>query len=351
MSRSQRKWDHIKYALATGQAGNQGMDDIRFIPNALSNTTYHDIDVTTTLHTLTLPSPIIINAMTGGSAETTEVNRKLATLAREKGLAMAIGSQMAAIRDPELIGSYRVVRQENPDGLVFTNLGAEATVEQAKLAVDMLEADAMQIHLNVMQELIMPEGDRDFTGYLKNIERIVQSLEVPVIVKEVGFGMSRQSIRQLGDVGVKIIDVGGKGGTNFASIENQRKDEPLSMFDDWGLTTVQSLLEASVADVSGVSFLATGGIRNGLEVAKALALGASAAGMAGTFLRVVQTLPMERALAFVDGLHHQLRVAMTALGVRTVAGLQQAPFTIHGDTEVWLRQRDIDSRKFSLRGE
>ncbi|WP_019122477.1 type 2 isopentenyl-diphosphate Delta-isomerase [Brevibacillus massiliensis] len=349
MNRSKRKWEHIQYALAAGQAETPGFDDLQFAPNSLPNISYGNISLQVRLGDWELSSPIIVNAMTGGSKETAEINRKLAEIARELKLAMAVGSQMAAVREPDLEWTFKIAREVNSAGLIFANLGAEATVEQAKRAVEMIAADALQIHLNVMQELLMPEGDRDFTGYLLNIERLARSLSVPLIVKEVGFGMTRKTIRQLADAGVRLIDVGGKGGTNFARVENCRRDRPLSMFEDWGLTTVQSLMEADCSKTDGVAFIASGGIRHGLHIAKALALGAGAAGLAGRFLRMVQTLPLEGCLAEVDELHHQLRIAMTALGAADVLALRAVPVTIGGETRSWARQRGIDCQRYAAR--
>ncbi|MFM1652739.1 type 2 isopentenyl-diphosphate Delta-isomerase [Brevibacillus sp. B_LB10_24] len=349
MNRSKRKWEHIQYALAAGQTGATGFDDLKFAPNSLPNISYGNNSLGVRLGDWELSSPIIVNAMTGGSKETAEINRKLAEIAREKKLAMAVGSQMAAVREPDLAWTFQITREVNPTGLIFANLGAEATVEQAERAVEMIAADGLQIHLNVMQELLMPEGDRDFTGYLLNIERLANSLSVPLIVKEVGFGMTRKTIRQLADAGVRLIDVGGKGGTNFAQVENYRSERPLSMFEDWGLTTVQSLLEADCSETNGVAFIASGGIRHGLHIAKALAMGAGATGLAGHFLRMVQTLPLEECLAKVDELHHQLRIAMTALGASDVPALRAVPVAIGGETRSWAQQRGIDCQRYAAR--
>jgi isopentenyl-diphosphate delta-isomerase len=203
-----------------------------------------------------------------------------------------------------------------------------------------------------MQELLMPEGDRDFSGYLANLERIAAAIHVPLIVKEVGFGMSRETIRKLIEAGVTIIDVGGSGGTNFAKVENRRREKPLAMFEQWGLNTVQSLLEAAEcrADQKKVSIVASGGIRHGLDIAKAAALGAAAAGMAGGFLRLVTTQPLEQCLAAVEDLHQQLRIAMTALGASKLEQLRQLPLTIMGETGVWAELRGIERRRYALRG-
>jgi len=350
MSRSQRKLDHLRLALQGQTQMRPGLDDVAFIPNSLPNICYGNTRIDTSLAHFQLSSPILINAMTGGAEGVTEINRRLAVIAREKRLAMAVGSQMAAIRDPSTRYSFQVVREENPDGIVFANLGAEASLEQAVAAVEMIGANALQIHLNVMQELLMPEGDRDFTGYLENIGRLVRELHVPVVVKEVGFGMSRETIQRLQGVGVEIIDVGGRGGTNFARVENMRRDQPLDMFDDWGLSTVQSLLEAGECQATTGWYIATGGIRHGLDVAKALALGASAVGIAGGFLRLVQSASLDQCLSTVDEWHHQLRVAMTALGAGTIEDLRNVPLTIGGEAAVWAAQRKIDVTRYALRG-
>lgn len=341
MDRSTRKIEHIQHVLQQGEQPTTSMDELHFIPNSLPNISYVNTDIMTRVAGIPLFTPIIINAMTGGAQAVTEINQKLAILAREKQLAMAVGSQMAAIRDSSLIPSYRIVRQENPAGIIFANLGAEATPDQAEAAIDMIEADGLQIHLNVMQELLMPEGDRDFTGYLRNIERIVSTVTVPVIVKEVGFGMARETIRQLQELGVDAIDVGGSSGTNFALIENLRNSKPYAMFNNWGLTTLQSLLEARHASSEKTTLIASGGIRHGLDIAKALALGARGVGIAQPFLRAVRDQSIEAGLELADDLHHQLRIAMTALGASSLAHLRDVSYTLSPSVESWARQRGI----------
>ncbi|RNB58763.1 type 2 isopentenyl-diphosphate Delta-isomerase [Brevibacillus gelatini] len=339
MERSQRKLDHIRHALATVETGANSFDDVSFVPNSLPNIGYEQTRLDTEFASFRLPSPLIINAMTGGAHSTTQINQKLAIIARERQLAMAVGSQMAALRDPSVAASYQIVRKENPRGIVLANVGAEATVEQARAAVDMLEADGLQIHLNVMQELLMPEGDRDFSGYLERIQQIRDSVNVPIIVKEVGFGMAKETMRKLIDSGITSIDVGGRGGTNFAKVENRRSAQPLSMFEDWGLTTVESLLEADGEIHAQASIMATGGVRHGLDVVKAVCLGASAVGVAGALLRLVHAHTIEECLAEVDGWHHQIRVAMTALGLGQLADGIKTPVLITGKTAERARLR------------
>jgi isopentenyl-diphosphate delta-isomerase len=211
----------------------------------------------------------------------------------------------------------------------------------------MIGADGLQIHLNVMQELLMPEGDRNFSGYLENIHRIMTSVGVPVVVKEVGFGMTAETVSRLAEAGVKLIDVGGGGGTNFARIENMRSDQPLTVFEEWGLSTVESLLEAG--QISGISRMATGGIRHGLDAAKAMALGAEAVGMAGAMLRLVQSRTLDECLAVIDGWHHELRVAMTALGVREPNELGKLPVLVTGACAEFARLRGISPERLARR--
>lgn len=347
--RSHRKLDHIRNALATGEYGANSFDDISFVPNSLPDSAYANASLDVDVGEFRLSSPILINAMTGGAGGTTAINQKLAIIARECNLAMAVGSQMAALRDPDVMDSYRIVRKEHPHGILFANVGAEATVDQAQAAVDMLEANALQIHLNVMQELLMPEGDRDFSGYLGRIKAIRESVEVPVIVKEVGFGMAKESIEKLIDIGITVIDVGGKGGTNFAQVENLRSDNPLVMFEDWGLTTVESLLEADRIGHTGVSYIATGGVRHGLDVVKAAALGASAVGIAGAMLRLVQHETLEACLSAVDGWHHQIRVALTALGLTHLGDAARTPVFVTGKTAERARLRHVQLEKLAQR--
>lgn len=238
LERAKRKLEHIDFALKTGQR-KSGLEDISFIHQSLPGISLNNVDLTVEIGGLKLSSPIFINAMTGGGGlETEKLNGDLAIAARETGIAMAVGSQMATIKDSSQQASFKVARQENPNGVLIGNLGGEATVEQAKRASDMIEADALQIHLNVIQELTMPEGDRNFAGTLSRIEEINRSLGVPMIVKEVGFGMSKETVEQLLSVGVSIIDVGGFGGTNFAKIENERRAKILGYFNEWGIPTV-----------------------------------------------------------------------------------------------------------------
>ncbi|XJZ26059.1 type 2 isopentenyl-diphosphate Delta-isomerase [Bacillota bacterium Lsc_1132] len=349
MSRSERKWDHIRYAVEEGQECSAAFEDILFIHQSLPNTSVDDIHLDQKIGELSLSSPIFINAMTGGGGEKTyQINKGLAQAAKESGAAMAVGSQMSALKDASQRYTYEVVRKQNPNGVIIANLGSEATVEHAKRAVDMIEADALQLHLNVIQELTMPEGDRDFTGALTRIEAIVKETAVPVIVKEVGFGISRETVVALVSSGVTIIDIGGAGGTNFAKIENRRRKQSLSFFNEWGIPTAISIVEAAETS-NRISIIGSGGIRSGMDVAKAIALGADAIGIAGPFLKTFLEKGPEALQQEIGALHMELALIMTALGARTLAELQKVPLIIAGKTDHWLKQRGIDTAKYSQR--
>ncbi|WP_226679732.1 type 2 isopentenyl-diphosphate Delta-isomerase [Sutcliffiella horikoshii] len=349
MSRAQRKMDHIQHALTTGQVRQTGFDDVMFVHQSLPNLSTTDIQLNTKIGELTLSSPIFINAMTGGGGEKTwEINKALAEVAKNCKVGLAVGSQMSAIKDRDEAATYEIVRKANPNGLIFANLGSEATLDQAKKAVDMLEADALQIHLNVIQELVMPEGDRDFSGALGRIERIVESLNVPVIVKETGFGISRETAKKLVDAGVSVIDVSGYGGTNFSKIENERRTQRLEFFNDWGIPTAASIAEVKHA-LPDTSIIGSGGIQKPMDIAKAVALGASAVGMAGYFLKVFMEEGQEGLIQLIQQTHEELRWMMTALGASTIEELQQAPVVIKGETYHWLSQRGVDCSVYSNR--
>ncbi|WP_438445584.1 type 2 isopentenyl-diphosphate Delta-isomerase [Gorillibacterium sp. sgz5001074] len=343
-----RKMEHVHHALAIGPSGYTGLEDVRLVPNAIPETSLDSISLVTRIGELTLSSPIIINAMTGGAPETEEINKGLALAARETGTAMAVGSQMSAIRNKSMRASYEIVRKMNPDGLVFGNLGSEATLEQAKEAVEMLQADALQIHLNVMQELIMPEGDRDFRGMTERIARIVEEAGVPVIVKEVGFGITREPAERLWEAGVRILDVGGTGGTNFAAIENARREDPMLWLNGWGCSTAIALAETVDVFRQG-SVIATGGIRTGMDIVRAIVLGASAVGMAGVFLKALQENGTDGLIRAIREAQDETRLLMTALGTTDLPALMRAPAVITGETAEWCRARGIDLSRWAAK--
>ncbi|TKK90281.1 type 2 isopentenyl-diphosphate Delta-isomerase, partial [Enterococcus faecalis] len=240
-----RKDEHLSLAKAFHKEKSNDFDRVRFVHQSFAESAVNEVDISTSFLSFQLPQPFYVNAMTGGSQRAKEINQQLGIIAKETGLLVATGSVSAALKDASLADTYQIMRKENPDGLIFANIGAGLGVEEAKRALDLFQANALQIHVNVPQELVMPEGDRDFTNWLTKIEAIVQAVEVPVIVKEVGFGMSQETLEKLTSIGVQAADVSGQGGTSFTQIENaRRKKRELSFLDDWGQSTVISLLES-----------------------------------------------------------------------------------------------------------
>ncbi|WP_374711975.1 type 2 isopentenyl-diphosphate Delta-isomerase [Symbiobacterium terraclitae] len=344
--RQRRKLDHVRLAVAGpgARAGGAGWEDVHLVHRSLPELATHEIDLRTSICGVPLARPVMINAMTGGAPGVTAINRDLAAAAAELELAMAVGSQTAGLREPEVVESYRVVRRVNPRGVILANLGSDATPEQARAAVEMVEADLLQLHLNAPQELRMREGDRDFRGRLERIARIVQELSVPVVVKECGFGVSRETARQLYEAGVRAIDVSGRGGTNFVWIEDRRAGvvEGDPGLEGWGLPAACALAEVAALDLSGLELIASGGIRHGTDAAKALALGARAVAVAGPVLARQQREGAAGVRAYLEGLLADLQTACLLCGARDLAALQRQPVVITGLVGEWCRLRGVD---------
>lgn len=346
MSRAERKMDHIQFALSTGQSKKSMFDDIRFVHQALPNSAVSDICIKPKTGDLNLKSPVFINAMTGGGGHNTQqLNGLLARVAKETGMAMAVGSQMAALKDVNERKTYAIVRKENPDGIFFSNLGSEATLQQARDAVEMIEANALQIHLNVVQELTMPEGDRDFRGALERIQAIAEEVGVPVIVKETGFGISRETAEKLSDCSISAIDVSGFGGTNFASIENKRRQKKLSYFEDWGIPTAAAIVE--VKSIFEKTVLASGGISNAGDMIKSFLLGADAVGLAGSFLKTAMQDGEKQLITDIHSVYEDLAMMMTALGAKNLMELQKCPAIISGELAQYLTVRGFNPASYA----
>jgi len=316
-----RKDDHIQLAYAQ-QAKANDFDTIKFVHHAFPEIDEANLDLSVSIFNQKFPLPFYINAMTGGSDQAKLLNERFAMLAKHFQIPLATGSVTAAIKNPNLADSFTIIRQVNPQGFVIANVGAGQTIENAKKAVRLLNANALQIHVNVVQEVVMPEGDRDFTGLLKSIQLIKHALNIPVIVKEVGFGISTKTIKQLSDIGVEYLDVAGQGGTNFAVIENQRRQKPYSSFDDWGLSTVQSLVNAK--SFPQLNIIASGGVRNPLDVVKCLALGAKIVGLSGFFLHLVKDHTHEQAVEKLNQFIEEIKMIMLVLGKKRIRDLVNA---------------------------
>lgn len=329
MMRSRRKDEHVELALRQEHSEINDYGLVRFIHRGLVRLDLKDIDTSSNYLNHDFSLPFYINAMTGGSMKTLETNRKLSRLAKHFGLAMAVGSQHAALNDSSLEESYRVVRSENPDGFIMGNVSANASVEEAIRAVKMIDANALGIHINVAQELTMDEGDRDFSAWEDNIAAIVKALDVPVIVKEVGFGMSSETVQRLIDCGVKHVDVSGHGGTNFIWIENTRsKAKRFDYLSDWGISTVESLLMTKSLH-SKVEVFASGGVKTPLDVMKLLALGAKAVGISGHFLHAAQ-LEEDLMIASIEDFIEDFKRLMLLVGAKGVSDIASCQLQLLG---------------------
>lgn len=338
---SHRKDEHVSLAEKF-YSPRHTFEDIKFVHQSLPKYSLADIDLSTTIGPLKLAVPFYIEAISGGSPRTKDINAQLATIAQATGLAMAVGSQSVALSDPDLADTFKIVRKNNPAGLIFANIGGNHSVEDAKQAVEMIDADALEIHVNVAQELIMPEGDRQF-HFQKNIQEIVNALTVPVIIKEVGFGMSRETIAELLKLGVRYVNVSGHGGTNFATIENfRRPDKSMTYLADWGLSTPESLLE-SRSYQNQLTVLASGGVQTPLDIAKCLALGSSAVGIAGQFLHMVIHEDTPAIIDKINGWKQGLKAIMMMTNSKTVSALQDAALVLSPELISYQHQRNLET--------
>lgn len=261
---------------------------------------------------------------------------------------MAVGSQTIALEETDWIESFSVVREYNPDGLIIANLSAAASSDDAMAAVDMINADALQLHFNVPQELAMPEGDRHFKDIIEQVSRVVETCPVPVIAKEVGFGFSRESVKRLYDAGVRIFDTGGQGGTNFIAIEDKRGGVFQGELNSWGIPTAVSLLEILASNLP-VKIIASGGIRSGLDAAKSLALGADMVGIAGSLLRILLHQGADELDRWVNDFLYRLRAVFLMSGAANTKSIREKPVIILGPTAEWLRARNIDPTQWARR--
>ncbi|RLK49194.1 type 2 isopentenyl-diphosphate Delta-isomerase [Microbacterium telephonicum] len=346
---SERKDDHLRLAGDQSRLprSGAGFDDIAFVHHALAGIDVADVDLTVRMPGGRWDAPLLINAMTGGSDATGRVNRELAVAARETGLAIASGSVSIALGDPSVAGTFRVLRDENPDGYVLANLGVERSPDDARRAVDLLQADALQVHVNAVQEIVMPEGSRSFARWPASLEAIVAAVDVPVVVKEVGFGLSADTLALLTDLGVAAADVAGRGGTDFVQIENARRPEGgYEHLFGWGQTAVACLLEAP-ADAPVL--IASGGVRSPLDVVRALALGARAVGVSGGFLRTALDGGAEALVAQIREWQAHVAALCALLGAATPDDLLHTDVIVGGETADFCRARGVDLAPWAVR--
>ena len=347
-----RKDDHIQIVQERDvETTGTGFEDVHLVHNALPELDYGAIDPTIEFLGHELSAPIFIESMTGGHQNTTEINRTLAQAAGETGIAMGVGSQRAGLEldDDSVLESYTAVRDAAPDAFIYGNLGAaqlrEYDLEMVERAVEMIEADALAVHLNFLQEAVQPEGDTDGRDCLAAIGRVAENLSAPLIVKETGNGISRETARKLAEAGVDAIDVAGKGGTTWSGIEayraaaaNAPRQQRIgTLFREWGIPTAASTIEC-VAEHNCV--IASGGVRTGLDVAKAIALGALAGGLAKPFLKPAIDGP-NAVIELVEDLIAELQTAMFITGSGSIADLQRTEYVLQGETREYIEQRTI----------
>lgn len=342
-SHAHRKDEHVSLAQKYYDVAHQTdqFDQVRIIHRSLPESSINDISMATSLDFgLSFEYPFYIEAMTGGSSKTGKINAQLAHLAAKHHLAMASGSQSIALHDDNAYDSFKVIRTNNQSEIIMANLSASASLDQAKQAIDMLSADALELHINVAQELIMPEGNRSFK-WLENIERLVNQVDVPIIVKEVGFGMSKETIKQLVNIGVKCVNVSGRGGTNFAQIENRRNHH--NNFDDlgdWGQSTPESLFEAAPFNHQ-INIIASGGITSPLDVIKCGVLGADIVSVAGYFLHILMTDGMEQLDNVLDNWKTEIQRLMLLCGVSKFKDLHTVPYVLSPTLDSYKKQRNL----------
>jgi len=327
-----RKADHIRINLEEDVRSGltTGLERFRFIHQALPEINLEAVDLTTRVFGRLLRAPILISSMTGGTSEAMAINHTLASAAQEMGVAMGLGSQRAAIEHPETACTFQV-RKLAPDILLFANLGAIQLnygygISECQRAVDMVGADALYLHLNALQEAVQPEGDTNFEGLLGKIEAVCRALKVPVIAKEVGWGISAQAAKQLAEAGIAAIDVAGAGGTSWSQVEMHRAENPsqarlAAAFLDWGIPTSESILQVRQS-VPQIPVFASGGIRTGLDIAKCLALGASLGGMAGPFLKAA-AISVEETILTIREISREIQISMFAAGASNLKELPE----------------------------
>jgi isopentenyl-diphosphate delta-isomerase len=328
----ERKADHIKINLEQDvhSALTTGLENYRFVHEALPELDLNRINTTLGLFGKKLHSPILISSMTGGTSAAQTINLRLAEAAQECGIAMGVGSQRAAIEHPEQASTFQV-RRVAPDILLFANLGAVQlnygySVDQCRKAVDMIQADALILHLNPLQEAVQDAGDTNFAGLAQKIEVISKKLEVPVIVKEVGWGISERTAKLLANCGVAAIDVAGAGGTSWSQVEMHRAPDEFTRqlaatFVGWGISTAESIVNVK-RTAPEMTVFASGGIKDGLDIAKCVALGATLGGMAGQFLKSA-AISTENTVEMIKLTKRQIEVTMFACGAGALHELQQ----------------------------
>lgn len=358
-----RKSDHIRISLDRNvQARNAttGLEDVHFVHKALPEVNKDKINLSTTVFNHKFLAPLIVGAITGGAPEAAEINSTIAEAVERLGLGMGVGSQRAAIEDKKLEPTFAITRKKATNAFLIANLGGVQLVngyglKEVKKAVKMIGADAIAMHLNSLQEAVQPEGQTNFRGVLEGIGKIAQVLDQPVIAKETGAGIAAEEAAKLENAGVKGIDISGVGGTSWAAVEYYRTNRDENglqrrlgdVFWDWGIPTASSIVE--VAQYVNIPVIASGGVRNGIDIAKSLALGASLTSLSQPVLRTA-TKGVKETVDALSLLIEELRNVMFLVGAESIQDLRRTPLVVTGKTAEWLRIRGFNTENFARRG-
>jgi isopentenyl-diphosphate delta-isomerase len=358
-----RKTDHIKICLnqkAQARKATTGFEDIHFVHKALPEIDKKKIDLSTTVFGHRFAAPLIVGAMTGGTAEATRINASIAEAVEKLQLGMGVGSQRAAIEDRKLEKTFAIARKKAPTAFLIANIGGIQLahgygLKEVKKAIEIVDADAVAIHLNALQEAVQPEGQTNFKGVLAKIGEIARELDKPVIVKETGSGIGAEEAQKLEAAGAKGIDIAGAGGTSFAAVEHYRAKGQENnvqrflgdVFWDWGIPTVVSLAE--VTQTVSIPVIASGGVRSGVDAAKALALSACLASLSQPVLQAA-VKGVKETENMLSLLMEELRNAMFLVGAEKVEHLSKVPIVVTGRTAEWLEARGFNIENYAKRG-
>ncbi|HEY4033373.1 MAG TPA: type 2 isopentenyl-diphosphate Delta-isomerase [Ktedonobacteraceae bacterium] len=354
----QRKLEHVNIALEQDISVPQraNWNDIHFVHQALPEVDLDGIDTSVTFLGHTLRYPIFISSLTGGHPDVTTINRNLAQAAQQYGLALGVGSQRAAIINPAVASSYSVTRDHAPNAFLIANIGAPQlipqtrhtpfTLAQVQSAIDMIRANALAVHMNSLQEAAQPEGDRRAVGEVAALKALTQHITIPVLAKETGAGICREQALLLRSCGVAAIDIGGAGGSSMPALEAARSQSHGDkqtrniglLYRDWGIATPVAVIESTAAQLP---IIATGGVRNGLDVARALALGATLVGIGFPFLKAASE-SYEKVCELLESIVVQLKVAMQLSGSATITQLRQTDVVVTGASREWLTLRGFE---------
>ena len=357
-----RKLDHIEICINENVCANvtAGFEEVSLIHNAIPELDLDEIDTKTYFFGKKIDYPIMFAAITGGHETTKIINENIAIVAEKLNIPVGIGSQRAALEDERLKNTYKTVRDIAPSVFLVGNVGISQIINDGtnivKKSIEMIDADAIAIHCNVLQELIQPEGDRKFRGALSALSKIVESVNVPVIVKEIGSGISSDVAKKLKDIGISGIDVGGLGGTSWAAVEYYRTksltdDKNLRLgesFWDWGISTAISIFETKNAISESMNLIATGGIHSGQDIAKSIALGADVAATAGHILGSAQKSD-KVLLDTLNLMMSELKYSMLLTGSKTINELKITNLVVSGKTAEWLNARGYNTSNLARR--